>query len=253
MDDWWPRLDEGVLAHLQRVFQTPLKLDAAFDNDEECLMMLNAEFPDMVAEDAMDSMTVLVLWKEAMSRPLKRARGELVRSSLFRLPLPGQLSVQEEFTRLTRTSAICILEMHVKQKQRRVKEDPADARAKRFEAERRKYSRLLAQVIEQAKLPIVELVKTLEDPRSAWLHLFAARRANTLKNRYKVWRPFEHTGATCILVEFEMQWTICSTGSMTAVERRSHSRSMRRSHFWSNLEGYHAMPGSQKIHCGWGT
>ena len=191
MDEWWPRLDEGVLAHLQRVFQTPLKLDAAFDNDEECLMMLNAEFPDMVAEDAMDSMTVLVLWKEAMSRPLKRARGELVRSSLFRLPLPGQLSVQEEFTRLTRTSAICILEMHVKQKQRRVKEDPADARAKRFEAERRKYSRLLAQVIEQAKLPIVELVKTLEDPRSAWLHLFAARRANTLKNRYKVWRPFE--------------------------------------------------------------
>ena len=62
-------MDEGVLAHLPRVFQTPLKLDAAFDNDEECLMMLNAEFPDMVAEDAMDSMTVLVLWKEAMSRP----------------------------------------------------------------------------------------------------------------------------------------------------------------------------------------
>ena len=60
MDEWWPRLDEGVLAHLQRVFQTPLKLDAAFDNDEECLMMLNAEFPDMVAEDAMDSMAILV-------------------------------------------------------------------------------------------------------------------------------------------------------------------------------------------------
>ena len=29
------------------------------------------------------------------------ARGELVRTSLYRLPLPGQLSVQEEFTRLT--------------------------------------------------------------------------------------------------------------------------------------------------------
>ena len=53
----------------------------------------------------------------------------------------------------------------MKQKQRRVKEDPAECSCKRFEAERRKYSRLLAQVIEQAKLPIVELVKTLEDPR----------------------------------------------------------------------------------------
>jgi hypothetical protein len=81
--------------------------------------------------------------------------------------------------------------MYVKQKQKRYKEDPADARAKRSEAERKKYSRLLAQVIIQANLPSVELVKTLEDPCSGWLHLLAARRGNTRKKRYKVWRPIE--------------------------------------------------------------
>jgi len=191
MTEWWPDLDEGILSHLQRVFVTPLRLDDAFDNDEESALLLESEFPDILPEDMLDSVAALSQWKEEMTRPLKRARAEVVRGALFRLPLHGQLTVQEEFSRLTRTSAICILEMHVKQKQKRYREDPADARTKRFEAERRKYSNLLAQIITQAGLPIVELVRTLEDPRSGWLHLFAARRGNTLKNRYKVWRPFE--------------------------------------------------------------
>ena len=55
-----------------------------------------------------------------------------------------------------------MLEMHVKQKQRRYREDPADARAKRFEKERKKYTKLLAQVLMDAGLPVVELVKSLE-------------------------------------------------------------------------------------------
>ena len=54
----------------------------------------------------------------------------------------------------------------------------------------KKYSRLLSQIIVQADLPIVALVKTLDDPQAGWLHIFAARRGNTLKNRFKVWQPF---------------------------------------------------------------
>lgn len=56
---------------------------------------------------------------------------------------------------------------------------------KRFEKERKKYTKLLAQVLMDAGLPVVELVKSLEDPDAGWIHLFAARRGNTLKNRYK--------------------------------------------------------------------
>ena len=180
MADWWPSVDEGVLARLQRVFETPLKLDAAFDTDEDCAVLLESEFPDMLPEDSLDTVAQLCLWKEQMSRPLKRARAELVHRSMFRLPQPGRISVQEEFVKLTRTSAICILEMHVKQKQKSYKEDPADARMRRYEAERKKYSKLLSQVLMEANLPICDLVRTLEDPMSGWLHLFAARRGNTL-------------------------------------------------------------------------
>eukprot|EP00435_Cladocopium_sp_Y103_P067642 s272_g30.t1 len=191
MDELWPPLEDGLLAHLKRTYVTPLRLEAAFDNDEECLDMLTSEFPDIVEEDALDAVAQLSIWKDSVERPLKRSRGEVVRSVMFRLPTRDQALVHEEFTRLTQTSALCILEMHAKRRQRKYKEDPADARARRFETERKKYAWLLAQVIIQAKLPVVELIQVLDDPQSGWVRIFAARRGNALKNRYKSWKPFE--------------------------------------------------------------
>ncbi|CAK9039790.1 unnamed protein product, partial [Durusdinium trenchii] len=70
------------------------------------------------------------------------------------------------------------------------RDEAPDARTRRFEEERKKYSRLLAAVIQEARLPVARLVETLDDQASGWIHIFAARRANTLKNRYKAWKPF---------------------------------------------------------------
>ena len=42
----WPPVEDGIRAHLQRVYITPLRLDAAFDPEEEGAAMLTAEFPD---------------------------------------------------------------------------------------------------------------------------------------------------------------------------------------------------------------
>eukprot|EP00435_Cladocopium_sp_Y103_P052744 s1843_g16.t1 len=112
-------------------------------------------------------------------------------SQMFRLPQPDVISVQDEYQRITKTSVVTVLEMNTKKKQRKYREDPADVRSKRFEALRRKYSLLLAQVMISAELPVVRLVQTLDDPRAGWVRIFAARRGNTLKNRYKIWRPFE--------------------------------------------------------------
>ena len=110
---------------------------------------------------------------------------------LFRLPFPGQASVQDEFTKLTRTSA----NLHFGDCTQNANRGSTERilqmlEPKRFDAERKKYSRLLSQIIVQADLPIVALVKTLDDPQAGWLHIFAARRGNTLKNRFKVWQPF---------------------------------------------------------------
>ena len=84
-----------------------------------------------------------------------------------------------------------ILELASKKKQRKYREEAPDARAKKVEDERRKYALLLSDVIKRAKLPVAQLIDTLDDPASGWLHLFSARRANTLKNRFKAWKPFQ--------------------------------------------------------------
>ena len=43
MDDWWPGVSDGILGHLKCMYLTPLRLDAAFDNDEECSELLSSE------------------------------------------------------------------------------------------------------------------------------------------------------------------------------------------------------------------
>ena len=191
MEVEWPGVGEGILGFLQRVYITPWRLDAAFDDNEGCLEMLSSEFPDMVVEELQDAVAALMHWKTANARPLKRLRKGVVSSALFVLPQPNVLNLHDEFQRLTKTSVQCILEMHSKRKQQKYREDPPDVRSRRFESERKKYSLLLAQVMINADLPVVGLVKALDDPNAAWVHIFAARRANTLKSRYKVWKPFE--------------------------------------------------------------
>ena len=191
MDVEWPRVDDGVLSFLQRVFMSPWRLDAAFDDEDGCQEILESEFPHMVAEELHDTVAILMHWKTMMARPLKRFRRDVVSSAMFVLPQPNNLNIHDEFQRLTKTSVQCILEMHSKRKQRKYREDPPDVRTRKFESERKKYSLLLAQVLINADLPVVALVRALDDPNAAWIHIFAARRANTLKSRYKVWKPFE--------------------------------------------------------------
>ena len=176
----WPPVEVGLQCSLQRVFCKPLRFDAAFDDEQQCSDLLVSVAPDLIGEELRDAVAQMMVWKEAIERPLKRLRSAMVSDSMFRLPAPSALTVQDEFNRLTKTSSLCILEMHSKRKQRKYKEDPADARARRFDSERKKYSLLLAQNLIPADLPVVQLIKTLDDPNSAWVHIFAARRANIL-------------------------------------------------------------------------
>ena len=62
MGDAWPPVEDGIRAHLQRIYVTPLRLDAAFDTEEECLGLLTAEFPDLVEEDLLDAIAQMGHW-----------------------------------------------------------------------------------------------------------------------------------------------------------------------------------------------
>ena len=190
MAEEWPGLDPIVLSVLQRVFRSALCLQAAFDSDAECESLIRSVFPDMIDEEVLDVAAQLLNWQSAGAPAFKRMRLGAVSSGLFRLPPANASDLQASFQSISQSSAVTVLELAAKKRQRRFKEEAPDARSKRFESERRKYSLLLANVIKLAGLPVVRLVETLDDPSTAWVHLFAARRANTLKNRYKSWRPF---------------------------------------------------------------
>ena len=186
----WPQLPGDVLAGFQQLFRDPLHLASAIDDLDTASQLLRQIFPDAMPEEVADWAAVLDDWKTTNERHFKRARLDLVNASLFRLPVSNRASVGDSYEKITQTSSVCVLEILAKKKQKAYKDETPDARAQRFETERKKYSRLLALLIQEAQLPVAQLVDTLDDPQAAWVHIFAARRANTLKNRYKSWKPF---------------------------------------------------------------
>ena len=97
--------------------------------------------------------------------------------------------MQDVYKRLSQTNVLTLIETHTKKRQRVLRLE-AESRAKHADADRKKYSLLLAQVIINADLPVVALIRTLDDQQQGWIHLFGTRRCNTLKNRFKAWRPF---------------------------------------------------------------
>ena len=191
-DPDWPDVPPHVLAFISRNFKHVRHLDAAFDTLEDCEGLITSGFPEMVGEEARDIAMALLLWKENNKRGLKRSRTALVDHCFSELGRIQHCSsnIQDEYKTILGSSALCLLESHAKRKQQKYKEEPADARSRRFESERRKFALLLSEMIREACLPVADTINKLDDPKEGWLRLFSTRRANTLKNRYKAWKPF---------------------------------------------------------------
>ena len=190
MEAPWPVLDPALVGFLQSTFHSTRNLQCAFDNVADCCNLIQSRFPDMIDEDLRNAAAVLLAWKDGHARDFKRARLSVVGEVFARLPAPVATDLGESFSNISKTSCVLLLEAHLKKKQRNYKSEPGDARAKRFEHEKRKYTLLLSNLFKEASLPVVDHINVLGNAESAWYHLFAARRGNTLKNRYKSWKPF---------------------------------------------------------------
>ena len=159
----WPEVGQDFLLCFQKHFKSPLHLDAAFDLDLDAAELIQSIFPDMVAEEVMNQVAILMLWKDNNFRSSKRARLEVVERALY-LPLqPAGSSVQEVYKKLVQTNVVSLIEARTKKRQKVFRQD-AESRSKRADAERKKYTLLLAQVIIDAGLPVVALIQTLDDP-----------------------------------------------------------------------------------------
>ena len=96
------------------------------------LELIQSIFPDMVAEDVMDIVALLMVWKESSDRTFKRARRQVADQAMF-LPLcAGSESVQEVYKRLSQTNVLTLIETHTKKRQRMLRLE-AESRAKRAE------------------------------------------------------------------------------------------------------------------------
>ena len=93
----WPAVDPGIVAHLQKLFQTPLCLEASFDNELECEELIVEGFPDIVDELKLDVVAQMMVWKLDNVRAFKRARRDIAAGQLFRLPHSAESTVQEEY------------------------------------------------------------------------------------------------------------------------------------------------------------
>ena len=190
MEAPWPGLEPAVLGFLQSIFPTTRNLQAAFETVDDCCELVASKFPDMIDEDLRNIAASLIAWKEDHSRSFKRARTAAVEKALIHLPGGKPIDLHESYSNISKTSCVMLLEAHLKKRQKSYKAEVGDARAKRFELEKKKYSLLFSNFFKEAKLPIVDHISVLGNVETAWYHLFAARRGNTLKNRYKAWKPF---------------------------------------------------------------
>ena len=168
----WPLVPDHVLAFISNNFKHGRHLDAAFDTLDDCEELVTSGFPGMVAEEVRDIIaTALMLWKENNRRGLKRARASLVERCISDLTCVQQhvANIQDEYKSILASSALCLLEGHAKRKQQKYKEEPADARSKSFESERKKFALLLSEMIREAGLPVADTINKLDDPKEGWL------------------------------------------------------------------------------------
>jgi hypothetical protein len=63
MEGDWPGLDPVTLLVFQRLFKTPLSLQAAFDDDADCTSLVKALFPDMVDEAVRNLTAAMMVWQ----------------------------------------------------------------------------------------------------------------------------------------------------------------------------------------------
>eukprot|EP00435_Cladocopium_sp_Y103_P068362 s60_g31.t1 len=155
MEALWPSLEPGLLVGFKRLFASPLCLQAAFDGETDCAVLVTELFPDMVDEGVRDVVAALVEWQSSNAPAFKRLRVDTVSEGFYKLSSGITGDIHSSFMSLTQSSAYTVLELATKKRQRKYKDEAPDARSKKFEAERRKYSLLLADIIKSAGLPVV--------------------------------------------------------------------------------------------------
>ncbi|CAE7222603.1 unnamed protein product [Symbiodinium sp. CCMP2592] len=199
----WPELQGQELALLKGAFANPRQLHAAFDGREEAAELIEVFLPGINRDGKYQRADVLVAWAQENESAIKRQRRESLHGMWEVLPQQRVVpKLTDTFDELARSNPLVLLP--ALQRKRRLLRENTDAtqRAKEEQLARKKYALQLAEILKEAKLPLVQQLEGVDRPEEVWPRIFGTRRSKTLRNRLKAWQPFR-TWLQCV---HEVQW-----------------------------------------------
>ncbi|CAE7237781.1 unnamed protein product [Symbiodinium sp. CCMP2592] len=174
-----------------------------FDSREEAAELIEVFLPGINRDGKYQRADVLVAWAQENESVIKRQRRESLQGMWEVLPQQRVVpKLTDTFDELARSNPLVLLP--ALQRKRRLLRENTDAtqRAKEEQLAKKKYALQLAEILEQAKLPLVQQLEGVDRPEEVWPRIFGTRRSKTLRNRLKAWEPFR-TWLQCV---HEVQW-----------------------------------------------
>ncbi|CAE7632161.1 unnamed protein product [Symbiodinium sp. CCMP2592] len=199
----WPELQGQELALLKGAFTNPRQLQAAFDSRDEAAELIEVFLPGINRDGKYQRADVLVAWAQENESAIKRQRRESLQGMWEVLPQQRVVpKLTDTFDELARSNPLVLLP--ALQRKRRLLRENTDAtqRAKEEQLAKKKYALQLAEILKEAKLPLVLQLEGVDRPEEVWPRIFGTRRSKTLRNRLKAWEPFR-TWLQCV---HEVHW-----------------------------------------------
>ena len=186
----WLGLDTDIIQLVSKHFVSPLQLQASIDDESDVVLIMEPYCTSIdTVSEVQHRNDRLWNWYKSNDRNWKRVRRELhqqySKPSFVANSSTDSGAFYDELVHtdvvLSRVVAKSSLSRRIQQGS--VSKDQLEAN------ERDKYSLLIAEWIIEAGLPIVETINQTSKPSESWKRVFGKRRAKTLRNRYRAWRP----------------------------------------------------------------
>ena len=179
--------------HVKHFFRDPSIFYVAVETEDDVRHVLQEAFGSAdLGELGEQGIQIILKWKADMLRPFQRMHNRRCLDSFGHLRHPGQSgpkSVQDHFEELVRDSPAYVLDLARKQLKRK-RESKGTQRADLEKQQRDLYALHLAEILQEACLPVTFQISALADPNRAWIRIFGSRRSKTLRNRYRSWSKF---------------------------------------------------------------
>ena len=188
----WPQVVQPYYDALVRDFGNPSFLHASFDDKAELELLLKKvepTWPDSTRSFLADA---LLQWQSDARSLVSAGRRNARRLMYETLPGSGVSSgsLQDHYDNVTRQNPLALLPSLRKRKRSIDHEIDKGVRATEEAKQREVYALKLANIIQEAGLPVSCIVGSTANAPEAWKRIFGTRRSKTLINRYRAWSKF---------------------------------------------------------------